>query len=119
MIKYFSIATTIIVAWLIHVVLVTNYLKLFTDSHSLTFRAVYAVELSLTFCIAWGIYLSRSNHPASSVLMIVSTIGFLTVVDLILSLTVPSVRSSFDIWHFVVGYSVLALALAATHKILS
>ena len=114
--KYIFAAATILVGWLIHVVLVTSYLKLFASSHSIAFRAVYALELSLTLSLAWGIYLSQANQPVSNAVMIASTIGFLAIIDTVLSLTVPSVRASFDVWHFVFAYSLLAVCLVGLSK---
>ncbi|MBC7707947.1 hypothetical protein H7Y63_01880 [Polaromonas sp.] len=109
--RFFSFA--VLPTWLVHVGLVTAYKRFFTDTHGAAFRLAYALELSATFTLGVIIYLARTNHPVRKKAMILVVVGFLAVVDSLLSRLIPSIRAAFDPWHFVVGYSLLSVCLLA------
>ena len=108
MIRFFILLASVIGTWLVHVGLVTTYMKQFTSTHSLGFRLVYALELATTFSIMLLTYLLKVHNPARLELVLATTIGFLAIVDTTLSLTQKSVRSNFDIYHFIVAYALTA-----------
>lgn len=116
MIRFSILLGSVVSAWLIHVGLVTTYMKLFANTHTIGFRIIYTLELALTFGIMLVIYLSKVSNPSRISLILLTTIGFLAIVDATLGLTLKSVRSNFDIYHFVTAYIVTALTLVVIYK---
>ncbi len=114
--RFLILISSIIIAWIIHVVFVTNYMRKFINTHSLIFRIVYALELATTFGIMLAIYLSKVSNPARLGLIIVTTIGFLAIVDTILALTQKNIRNSFDGYHFIVAYIVTGVVMTILYK---
>ncbi|MDL2342377.1 MAG: hypothetical protein QFB87_04855 [Patescibacteria group bacterium] len=106
----------VVPTWLVHVVLVSGYAKLFADTHSLVFRLLYAVELSLTFSCGIYFYLRKVDQPLAKLAVVLLVVGYLAVIDGLLSLTIPSVRTMFDIWHFAAAYSLLAVSLVVVYR---
>jgi carbon starvation protein CstA len=119
MIRFLILLASVVGAWLVHVVFVTTYMKQFTNTHSAAFRIVYGLELALTFGIMLYLYLSKVHNPARLGLVLATAIGFLAFVDTALWLTQKSVRSNFDVFHFLVAYSVAAIAMTIIYKIKS
>ena len=115
--KQFAILFSVtLTTWVVHLALVTGYTKLFTNTHSLAFRILYALEITATFSLALGLYLHHVHQAPSLAFILITVFGFLALVDTALSLTVPSVRASFDVWHFIVAYSLLAISLALLYR---
>ncbi len=117
MISFLILLASVVGAWLVHVALVTTYMKQFADTHTIGFRTVYALELALTFSIMLLVYLSKVHNPARLLLILATTIGFLAIIDTALSLTQKSVRSNFDAYHFVAAYTLTACVLTLVYKI--
>ena len=106
----------IILTWVVHVLLVTSYSKLLTDTHGLAFRIIYALELTTTFSLPLRLFLKKqSRKPALGVLLGL-VIGYLALVDTTLSVLIPSVRQIFDFWHFALAYALLAATLTVLYK---
>ena len=108
-----------IFTWLVHVAIVTSYTKLFSDSRTLIFRAVYAVELTAVFSLSLWLYLQRQPSKPALVLTRLIVVGYLALVDTALYLTLGSVRKTFDVWHFAVAYALLALSVVVLYKLLA
>lgn len=117
MISFLILLASVVGAWLVHVALVTTYMKQFADTHAIAFRTVYALELALTFSIMLLIYLSKVHNPARLLLVLATIIGFLTIIDTTLSVTQKSVRSNFDVYHFVAAYTLTACVLSVIYKL--
>lgn len=114
--KFLPLLATIIVTWIVHVVLVTGYMKLFTNTHVLLFRLVYAIELTITFSLGVWLYYNYAKQPLSMAIVLASVIIYLCAVDTILSMTVKSVRDQFDILHFAVAYTSLGVCIFLLFK---
>lgn len=108
-----------IVTWLVHVAINTGYTKLFSDTRSLVFRLVYALELTATFSLSLWLYLQRQPVKPSLAMVLLTVVGYLAIIDTTLYLTVGSVRKTFDVWHFVAAYALLALSLTVLYKLLA
>ncbi len=119
MTKFLILFASIITTWIIHVLLVTTYIKHFSDTHGLNFRIIYSLDLAATFSIMLVIYLSKVSQPVRLLWILVATIGFLAIVDTLISLSQKSVRSNFDIFHFFMAYSLAAIAMTIKYKIKS
>ncbi len=116
MIRLLILFASIIGSWLVHVALVTAYMRQFADTHMVAFRLVYALELTTTFSLMLLIYLAKVHNPAGLGLVLAATIGYLALVDTVLALTQASVRSNFDIYHFVAAYALTVCALTIIYK---
>lgn len=116
MIRFLILLASVVGAWLVHVALVTTYMKQFANTHSIAFRIVYALELALTFGMMLYFYLSKVHNPARLGLVLATAIGFLAIVDSALWLTQKSVRSNFDIYHFAGAYLFTSLVLYFVYK---
>ena len=114
--QFLQLLSVTIATWAVHVVFVTSYSKLFTNTHSLLFRAIYALELTSIFSVVLWLYLTHTKQVPSLAVLLASVIGFLAIVDLALSLTVASVHKTFDAWHFIVAYSLLTGSLIIIYK---
>ena len=108
-----------VVTWLVHVAINTGYTKLFSDTRSLVFRLVYALELTATFSLSLWLYLQRQPVKPSLAMVLLTVVGYLAIIDTTLYLTVGSVRKTFDVWHFAVAYALLALSLTILYKLLA
>ena len=117
MIEFAKLLGVTIATWVLHVILVTTYTKLFSDTHGLLFRFVYAVELSATFSLVTAIFLRIVTAAPSLWVVLATTLGFLSIVDTVLSLTVRSVHQTFDVFHFIAAYSLLAICLTVVYKL--
>lgn len=92
-------------------------MKQFADTHTVAFRIVYALELTITFSLMLLIYLAKVPNPAPLGAILLATLGYLALVDTILSLTQKNVRNSFDIYHFIAAYALTGLALLIIYKL--
>lgn len=115
--RFFILLSYVFITWLIHLALVTIYMGQFADTHAPDFRIFYALELSITFSIMLLIYLAKARNPAQLVVVLATTVGYLAIVDTLLSITQASVRSNFDPFHFAAAYALMAIALTTTHKV--
>lgn len=119
MVRLLILLASIVGTWLVHVAFVTTYMKHFASTHTVAFRLVYAIELATTFSLMLIIYLSKVHNPAGLGLVLVTTIGYLTTADTALTLTQASVRSSFDIYHFVAAYALTICVLTIIYKVMT
>lgn len=113
--QFLILLGSVVGTWLLHAVLVTTYSRQFTDTFTAVFRAVYALELALVFSVMLLLYLSKVTNPASLAMIVLTTIGFLAIVDTALWVSQQSVRSTFDIYHFAVAYAVTAVTMIITY----
>lgn len=114
---FLPVLLTTIGAWLVHVGLVTTYMKAFASTHSVAFRIVYTLEISLVMGVAFALYFSKIAQPASLTTVLITVIGFLAVVDALLFGLAKNVRSTFDVGHFIIAYSIVIISLIVTRKI--
>ena len=117
MYRILLLLATIVSAWLVHVGLVSTYMKLFTNTHSLSFRALYALEISLVFSLAFALYVAKAKNPIPVGVTIITVILFLIIVDSVLAISLKNVRSSFDLLHFMVAYTAVASGLLLVYKL--
>ena len=106
-------------AWLVHVALVNTYMKAFENTHSLTFRLLYSLEISIVFGIAIAIYLLKVENHVELGVALTTVVLFLAFVDSLLLIFMSSVRQAFSLSHFGVAYASVAIVMTLLYRLIA
>lgn len=117
--KFYPFFAVTVGAWLVHVALVNTYMKAFENTHSLTFRLLYTLEISTIFAISIAVYLLKVKNHVDLSVALVTVVLFLAFVDSLLLIFMSSVRQAFSLSHFGVAYASVAVVISLLYKFIA
>lgn len=111
-----QIILTTLGAWLIHALLVTGYIRFFSSTSHIFFRAVHTAEI---FIVMFGVFLFllRTSNATNIFLLITVSLTTLLIIDLGVFGAVTDLQKRFDVFHFIAAFSAVTIAILLANKL--